>query len=107
MSWNLISRDLHPDDFEWALNNSRRKYRVRLSTYVDEPRTKSGMSHGIGIIRICDGHKIFLSAQWPPTALGPWRDTDAWAEGRLAAYWASCTANGRTPSMRPLTVSPR
>jgi hypothetical protein len=85
------------NDFEWAMDHSRRKYRVREAIDGDHPTIAAGAEFSsetlrkgrkrpsvITIIRLSDGKKWIGSGQ-TITFPYPWEDTDAYAEQRISA----------------------
>ena len=81
-------RLLTPLDREWALDNSRRAYRVRRSEIGDpglaqkEPRPWPAYPDFITIVRLSDGFRIPLTATCSGTRM-LFNDSDAYAEHRL------------------------
>ncbi|GJD58847.1 hypothetical protein [Methylobacterium dankookense] len=81
----MISRRLDREDFLWALDNSRRRYRVRptrrndLSAYpIQDP---AGF---ITVVMVRGGAPVVMKDTCGISP-GPWFDTDAYADFRLLA----------------------
>lgn len=70
-------------DREWALDHSRRRYRVRRASHLDHPALASGavtVAHTIVVIRLFDDARIIVSAT---CASVPWvENSDGFAELR-------------------------
>ncbi|WP_342111630.1 hypothetical protein [Methylobacterium sp. SI9] len=85
---------LNPDDREWALDNSRRAYRVRRSQAGDMPaRPWRPSPHLITIVCLHDAFSIVLTE----TCLGarmPFTDSDDYALHRLAIINRARRARG-------------
>lgn len=78
-----ISRKLSPDDLEWALDHSRRRYRVRVARPDDNPNLK-GSEHFLAVVPV---NGATPSVMAPRCGLFPhdWRDDDDYAVARLDA----------------------
>jgi hypothetical protein len=78
----LFSFSLRRADFVWALDHSRRRYRVRPNVAADTPHISLPPADCITVVRLCDGLKITLRKTCLWSAI-PWADSDEYAEHRL------------------------
>lgn len=81
----MISRSLQLDDFLWALDNSRRRYRVR-PTRLGDLTFRFGETYPglITVVSMNGIHRVVMTARCEVSP-GPWLDTDAYADFRLLA----------------------
>lgn len=81
----MISRTLQHDDFLWALDNSRRRYRVR-PTRLGDLTFRSGETYPgmITVVSVNGIHRVVIAER---CGLFPdaWEDTDRYASARLNA----------------------
>jgi hypothetical protein len=77
----LFSPSLRLADLEWAIDHSRRRYRVRLNVAADTPRI-TPPDNCITIMRLCDAFSVTMlkTCRWSQT---PWSDSDEYASHRL------------------------
>lgn len=82
----MIARSLlQQDDFLWALDHSRRRYRVRHTRCDDlHPLPIREPQGFISVVRIRGGAPVVMAAQCGISP-GEWIDSDAYAEFRLLA----------------------
>lgn len=72
-------------DLEWAIDHSRRRYRVRPSHPDDHPGLRCGagdIGRSITVVRLHDARRLVFAAAC--SAFPTWADTDAWAAQRWA-----------------------
>ncbi|KQP24984.1 hypothetical protein [Methylobacterium sp. Leaf100] len=96
----MISRNLSPNDFAWALDASRRAYRVRPTTFGDL-RTL-GLTNVSGFITVVCLHSAVTTTMRAECGLFPdaWEDTDSYARRRLNAIAGSRTRRTQTAGTR-------
>lgn len=92
----MIARSLlQHDDFLWALDNSRRRYRVRPTRQGDLTFRLGETYPGfITVVSIDGAHRVVMKAQ---CELFPddWEDTDHYASARLRAIAIRAAARQR------------
>jgi hypothetical protein len=91
----MISRTLQLDDFLWALDNSRRRYRVRPTRLGDPFRDARPDYPGlITVVSVNGIHRVVMAAR---CGLFPddWEDTDRYASARLNAISMGVRARQR------------
>ncbi|MGH1571375.1 hypothetical protein ACRAWG_12600 [Methylobacterium sp. P31] len=81
----MISRILQHDDFLWALDHSRRRYRVRPTRLGDQFGNPKPAYPGLVTVVSMNGiHRVVMAER---CGLFPdeWEDTDRYASARLNA----------------------
>lgn len=91
----MISTSLQLDDFLWALDHSRRRYRVRPTRLGDQSFKPGPTFPGlITVVSMDSAHRVVMAAR---CGLFPdeWEDSDRYASARLNAINLGAAARQR------------
>ncbi|WP_267359854.1 MULTISPECIES: hypothetical protein [unclassified Methylobacterium] len=81
----IVRRRLQHDDYLWALDHSRRRYRVRPTRLGDLTLRFGETYPNLITVVSMDGKHLVVMAAKCKVASGRWHNTDAYADFRLLA----------------------